>query len=256
LKLDRAGAHLDDLDRQVKDFIASEPYEMYATSPDPITQATEFRVRVHRQPPPALGLLAGDCLINLRAALDHVVYAAATAHVGGAPAKPRALQFPICLDANSFRDGATQRCIRELSQSARDAIEQLQPYHSSNAEIHPLSVLAELCNADKHRVINIVAGYAHARRHRLTQVGGPEPGVTTGVGPEMGALVDGMVVARLEAPRNAFGYVDGEVELWLDYMLVFDPNGPVPNAPLEPTLIAIRDYIRDTVLPALHPFVP
>jgi len=114
--------------------------------------------------PPALarwGLLLGDCLHNLRCALDHALYAVAIAESGVNPPPDAAtLQFPITSSAAAF--DAARRRIRSLSAAAQRAIEAWQPYNSPQETADPLLLLNELDNIDKHRSLHL--GFFHLLR--------------------------------------------------------------------------------------------
>ena len=97
-------------------------------------------------------LLAGEAIQNLRAALDHAVYAA-TRRPG-----PRS-QFPIFTDRCEFQV-LSPRQIPRIPEAMRATVERAQPYNHTPAD--PKSDLLELLltysNIDKHRALATVAG--------------------------------------------------------------------------------------------------
>jgi hypothetical protein len=115
--------------------------------------------------------MVGDCLFNLRCALDHAVYALHENVL--APAQFVAVegrtQFPI-LDAahrRTLKGGAPLptskwRDIGALGDSERRRIEFFQPYNGTDAVIgydlvrYLLSELQRLNNIDKHRSLHVV----------------------------------------------------------------------------------------------------
>src|SRR4051812_7680913 len=73
LKLVRADEHLETLDNQITSFLEREPYSVsYERKPDGSEHI--YRAHVVEDPPLALGVLIGDCLQNMRSALDHLVW--------------------------------------------------------------------------------------------------------------------------------------------------------------------------------------
>ncbi len=94
-------------------------------------------------------LLAGEAVQNLRAALDHSVYAAS----GG----EERTQFPIHKSAEAFA-ACPSSWLKGVPEATVAAIERSQPYHLAPQKptAEPLYVLRELSNADKHRVLATV----------------------------------------------------------------------------------------------------
>ena len=106
-------------------------------------------------------LLAGEAMQNLRASLDHSIYAAS----GG---KERT-QFPIYKNAEDF--AARPRSVLEgVPEATVVAIERSQPYELApeNPTAEPLYLLRELSNADKHRVLATVTA---AVQHEAIGIG-------------------------------------------------------------------------------------
>jgi len=102
------------------------------------------------------GLYFGDMLHNLRGALDHLAYALADKD-SPTRCEERDTQFIIVPDAAAFARASWH--LKHLSQRHRDLIEGEQPYVQQPADvaIHPLSVLEQLSNVDKHRIIHVVS---------------------------------------------------------------------------------------------------
>jgi hypothetical protein len=100
------------------------------------------------EPPPALAsAVVGDIVVNLRSALDHLVWGLAKPERRGKHTK-----FPIHC-RNSEKDMKLfKAALAGVPKGAADAIERMQPYHGpGEPRDRPLAVLAELVNEDKHR---------------------------------------------------------------------------------------------------------
>lgn len=121
-------------------------------------------------PPPIVGLLVGDCIHNLRSALDHIVYSLiSTNHLRlGKPPSEKAM-FPICDTRSGYlhQIGKLKR-LDGIPDAVATFIESLQPYHTREKgldhTLHPLWVLNKLENIDKHRRLTLasaVARHAH-----------------------------------------------------------------------------------------------
>ena len=115
-----------------------------------------------REPPPldTWGLVIGECVHNLRSALDNLAYALARLE-RDPPAFPGKIAFPIFTDEASY-NAKGRRCINQLPQASVDLIERLQPFQRDGspefgiAASDPLVVLQWLSNTDKHRVPSVV----------------------------------------------------------------------------------------------------
>jgi hypothetical protein len=110
------------------------------------------RFQMHRRPPLRFGVLLGDCVHNLRSSLDHAVWQT-TLLDGGVP--DHRTQFPIASRSEKQFERMADVGIPGLSDEHRELIRSVQPYHrGADARTHPLSVLADLSNTDKHQVVN------------------------------------------------------------------------------------------------------
>ena len=78
LKLDRAREHLASLDSEWRRWRDGEPYR-FAHEADPDTGENVIRLEVLERPPPKFAVILGDCVHNLRSALDNLAYELAVA---------------------------------------------------------------------------------------------------------------------------------------------------------------------------------
>jgi hypothetical protein len=108
-----------------------------------------FSVARVTPPPLAVSVLAGEILHNLRCPLEYLVCAflekeGVTRH--------NTHGFPVCLTADTFVKKAKVK-LKGLSPAVVAAIDGLQPYHRSDPDRHPLHILEEFNNIDKHRLL-------------------------------------------------------------------------------------------------------
>ncbi|MFX0577130.1 hypothetical protein [Nocardia nepalensis] len=156
LKLMRAREHVDMLDAAVKRFRQSHPYEFRPECKpnEPGTPDVFIRVVVTQAHdiPDTWPLVVGDALTNLRAALDHAVYP----HIRRQRPNmaDRDIQYPIHNTRAQF-ENKTRFFTRPVYQVVNDS----QPYRATEPQWHPLAVLRDLVNCDKHRTL-IVSNYA------------------------------------------------------------------------------------------------
>jgi hypothetical protein len=110
--------------------------------------------------PPApddIGLLIGDCLQNLRSALDHEVYRQAAANKGRGWNRLDECQFPIYREEQAF-DRANQKLIGGLHAHVRDFIRSIQVFAQPKDTVaDPLHLLNRLARVDRHRLLHIAA---------------------------------------------------------------------------------------------------
>jgi hypothetical protein len=157
-KIRRAGEHLDAWIAEVAEVSARNPYAAIKERSADGTEVS-LTLRVDEMLPFARwSLIIGDCVHNLRSALDHLIYAAAITHAqSDPPPGQRRLMFFIGRDDlhvenNSWRLGDLWQ-----DQSFRTTFKELQPYNRPEAEgLRPLAVLEEFDVRDKHRLLNVV----------------------------------------------------------------------------------------------------
>jgi hypothetical protein len=104
----------------------------------------------------------GDCLHNLRSALDHLVYAIAVHESGqNPPPKEGTLAFPLANSPAEFKKARNR--IATLSSGVQDVIERVQPFNrTTNGKASAIGVLAKLDDIDKHRLLQLVALMPHS----------------------------------------------------------------------------------------------
>ena len=149
LRLERAKEHLDILHVEIREFLNTKPPSI---TTEENTQDGLYILRC--QIPtidPRLAIIAGDAVDNLRSVLDHIAWQVALT-IGRRPYKRTA--FPI-VDENTTKKMRTFDDItKDIPPTAIDKIKAFQPYHRGTSyKTHPLWILDELCNINKHRVI-------------------------------------------------------------------------------------------------------
>lgn len=106
------------------------------------------------------GLLAGECIHNMRSSLDNLAFALARLRCDP-PHNPNKISFPIYKDQARFMENG-RRNIDQLPADAASLIEKIQPFQrydsgqGDSPDKDPLALLQELNNADKHRIPSIV----------------------------------------------------------------------------------------------------
>jgi hypothetical protein len=150
LKLARASEHLKSLDEQVRSLSHAEADRAIAAQDFGTDQAFTPTMgdRDDVEDSLGLGVILGDFLSNLRAALDHAANGLAS------PARGEFTKFPIYTDRRKFRRDADAN-LAGVSDEHRADIERMQPYTRSRRG-RVLKALNDLVNIDKHRVVKVV----------------------------------------------------------------------------------------------------
>jgi hypothetical protein len=138
-------------------------------------------------------LLLGDFIHNLRAALDHAVWAITPEDIQ--ETRPTEVAFALRSTEQSYAKWARAR--RDwYGPEVFELLKSSQPFNAvGTGKLHPLHILQFLSNTDKHQLLNIVA-------NTQVDLGGvtvdPEPpgGVISTV--NQGVVAKGSLLARVE----------------------------------------------------------
>jgi hypothetical protein len=170
LKVRRAKGQIELLRETEEAFRRDSDYEIVRAEFNPKTGKYAYRVRGNAIPEPEWGVWIGEIAHNLRSALDGLVYQLVCAN---GKAVTNRTQFPIFVRHFDKKIGKTTiygfagqqygnagPMIAGVSAKHQAMIERLQPYHRNGryrtGPNHPLALLREINNADKHRLIQVV----------------------------------------------------------------------------------------------------
>jgi len=220
LKIIWAYHHLKLLNTEVDLALKSQPNAVVGQI-EPETGDKVYRAQMTSQPPREWGLILGDCVHNLRSALDHMVWDLVQLN-GQTPDSNT--EFPIYWDRAKYSlKGEADRKLRGVSTQAVDLIEQAQPYHAGQPQGHPLWILRELDVRDKHRSILLTASIANLRD--FGYYGDlVEPVKWGGL-----AFEDQDEILRIPARTHA----QGSVQPHFTCDVAMDVTGPSPGRPLR-----------------------
>lgn len=151
LKIVRAKEHLNALKKEIGEWRRDHLERVPIQGDD---KAVSIALGAYRPAsPPRWGLLAGDCIANLRASLDHILWEivakSSKPRVRVGSKKGRDVQFPISAKAVGVRKRLTElkRPPFNLPADAAKLIKRVQP---RKAPYKPLLTLNRLANRDKH----------------------------------------------------------------------------------------------------------
>ena len=145
-KIARAKKHLDDLTREIRTFVESGAYEQVKEDDPNRPGYTLHKIKLIKAIPISIEDSAGDCIDNLRGALDHACYGAAIA--SGNP-NPRNAYFPFAGDAERL-ETAIKGNSKDVPQEIYPLFRRLAPYKGGDELLWTLNLL---CVADKHKII-------------------------------------------------------------------------------------------------------
>jgi hypothetical protein len=233
--------------------------------PYPTKNRVRFLLTLHAplSPPGELPVLIGDCLTNLRASLDHLVYGIAMKYTNSSStedlAKQTSLQFPIYDDAKRF-SAWRGKVVRFLSPDVLAVLESFQPYQGWDGVVarlerhlskNPRWVLNALVNADKHRALMPVTQLRFSNVRFAAKI--------PGEGSEASGYISGSYKHR-DTIIDFHFYPESpnaEVTVGDDFTedVAFSEEWPAANRPVSLLLHGLADNIRDFVFPELEPFL-
>jgi hypothetical protein len=155
-KIDRGRerlANLKDVERALND----PAHERMVIDYDPEQRCHIASFLFQELPPVDLALTLGECIHALRGALEYVTCQLAWKAKGREPTRKEAkqIQFPICDEPEWFSGSAV---LGQVEDEAAKELALHQPYAEKLSRAHDpalLSILRELSNQDKHRLIVI-----------------------------------------------------------------------------------------------------
>ena len=243
-------------------FAKRHPYK-FGHQVDPKTGHHAFSIHAVEDPPEGLGVLIGDALYNFHSALDHLVWQFTLAN-GNVPPNPiplrsrwRNVAFPIFRDKPTDFRKKTARNLWGLTENARRFIANEQPFAPGKGDptLHPLWVLYELSNADKHRTFHLTSHYLQWIR----AVGSPmKEGQKLSVYPVSAGKFPGpfekdtvLAVFGIDPPQPELNF---QPEAHLD--IAFDKgSAPVEGVPVLRVLASIGAHIEE-LLKRARPHLP
>lgn len=205
--------------------------------------------------------LLGECLYNMRASLDHLVWAIGRKTQGRAPAS-NLIAFPVC-DHSEAWEKTGKRRVADLPEGAQNLILGMQPYQGFQPTASPQSadrqkerrwhlrrsllwVVNHLNNVDKHRHIPVSA-FAASRIKWQAPFRSYIPASFQGIG--------GIVTGRTEVLRVACD-VEEHPEVKAEVTVEVSIQDPeVPGIRVCDFLQKAHDHFRDIIIPPLEPYL-
>jgi hypothetical protein len=149
-KMIRAHENIEGIGREINDWFESIKVNMYlktaADLPSPwlVVHANDYI------PPIRFSVLIGECVHNMRSAVDNLV--CGLARTLKPTCKCAGLAFPLLADQEEW-DEKADNSLKGIPPAAKEVIRQLQPW-AGTISPNPLTILNKLSNLDKHRACN------------------------------------------------------------------------------------------------------
>lgn len=134
--------HIANLERQIAQFFKTEPYGQ-TVEIDIDTGEKIYKYKLTKPMPVRLKGIARDAVVNLRSALDQVMFA-----LGG-----RGNYFPFSDNAREFETNMKGRC-KNIPNEIKALVRGLEPYKGGDDLLYALNALS---NTNKHGIITPVA---------------------------------------------------------------------------------------------------
>ncbi|HVE67848.1 MAG TPA: hypothetical protein VNB64_04635 [Solirubrobacteraceae bacterium] len=234
---------MDDLDAAIQRWLKGDAYTV---TDEFDLEADENVVAVEPRgaPPQGLAVLIGDCVHNMRSALDNLIYDLSWAQ-GGPLTKEVATgcEFPV-FGPRPPRTSELVKRIGAIDPPAQAVIKALQPHHRGNDfASDPVWVLDQLWNIDKHRSLHLTL-FGHAG----TGIGAPGEMFHA----EHITLLSGPIRQRGRTPllRYRLKPLPGtkvNMKNAPSFDVAFGQGTPCAGSPVTPTLTALRTYVADQV---------
>lgn len=247
VKVHRAQAHFDVLDAEVRSFLRTKPY-FVSMKREPEINGVVVCAEALQKPPATWSVVIGDCVHNLRTALDYLVWQLVKANDGTLTYRE---EFPVFTNSRDYAQNTSSK-IGGVSDLAAERIESLQPYSGRNDWRQDLVTLHDLDRFDKHRALQ-VTGFVLSgfRMATATSNGNATPEYLVPSGP----FEDGQPIGRVAfTPIGPDAKLEVRPEASFD--IAFDePDSAATGLLVVPALIACTNAAR-RVLRAFADLLP
>jgi hypothetical protein len=250
-KIARASRGLKELGDELIAFGNQHPHEIVRYN-DTDRREQVFFLRIYQTPPPILGVSTGEFIHNLRSALDHLANALPLKAGAIRPAKT---QFPVFVRKEPDHadkslpcfDRDAPRFIGDVTDAAMMVVQSVQPYNRPEApQDHPLAVLHDFWNWDKHNAIPVVL--AALAPITYTDIDAREGGSVYLASP--GPVHDCQVLAAFGISDKPEAQVKGKIDIAIE--VAFGRGGPAIGASFLPTLFDILNFVDQQVAAPLE----
>lgn len=233
-KIRRAREHFDVLESKINAFLNPNPYRVAVDH----TVPNLYVVRIDNEPPELpfeeWGLLIGDCVHNLRCALDYIAW-----QLAGSDPGDRMTLFPIFETVYGWNRPKSKSRRAKLPLCAISMMQAMQPYQAKNPPKTALNGLRLLDDADKHQLLTVAVPLQNTIRLILKRVPIDRLIVPT-INYIDTPLHNGAIIA---VARTPVGSPDVEMDAYFTPEIAFG-KGLLPNERPR-VLVSLRNIFTD-----------
>jgi hypothetical protein len=263
-RVDQAEDRLNEIGSMIEGFVADDPYGVVGKlSQQGQSQATlVYYMSEKKSVPRKVSVVLAEVFGHLRSSLDHLMCALCESNTGNDA--PPGTQFPIFKDRPVFRalDGAGNPKrgsgrwqMRGAEIRVRAIVQEMQPYkHGNSASAHPLWVLHQFANMDKHRKPHLTGAILQGASAGIGNMWGVNLYVHH-IGVATGAFKKGAEISRLTFTITNPANYRVDMNHQITYGVAFDPKGPGTGGLVVPTVQPLIAHLREIVFPNLEPFI-
>ena len=233
-KIKRANQHVHDLQAAVNTF-AERKSNRVITEVDKKAGKTVFKAQITEDIPPEISAIIGDCVHNLRTALDYII---CTAVVTNGRQITRRHGFPIALSQKKFETDCVSK-IAGTSQEVARLVRRLKPYKGG---CEPFWIIHNLDALDKHQAI-VPVWYAYRSMviSPAANFSGLKPGdesfaLTLSPRDRVIPVYDGTELMIFSGDTSAFDLTKQYTNVNFAFEIAFGESQVVQGEPVGPTL--------------------
>lgn len=145
LKIERAKHHINDLDVEIKTFLARNPFVLMTRVEKKPARKIAF-IKNKIPIPPAISLITGDAVHNLKSALDMLAWAM----VGDKAKNPTRVLFPFADTREGLVGSIGNREMHLAGEDVVAVVKKFEPHGGGNELLYGIQILD---TADKHHFI-------------------------------------------------------------------------------------------------------
>jgi hypothetical protein len=244
-KMIRAHEHYETFAREIDEYLSAMKLGMYVKSardrPNPwlVISANDYI------PPIRLSAIAGDCIHNMRSALDNLVCGLALTIDHGCNCKNT--KFPFTENEPDWTANAPTR-LGKIPVQAGEIIRRLQPW-CDPAEPNPLLMLNKLSNMDKHQFCAFSLAYSQDSVFRIYCLDGSIVEIV----PKEQLHLGQTHTFPLPVHSSRVGHT-ARVEARGTFVITFRKDGPWGDLHVTSILHRCFDHIEKKVIAPLRPF--
>ena len=205
--------------------------------------------------PVEFAVRAGEIVHHLRSALDYVVVSMALANDADAKLSHK---FPITKGSKEFDRALTSGALDGLTSGQIETIRSRQPWNQPEIEHHPLRLIAELDNQDKHRLL-IVAAAAATLDEKITIL--HDEAMASALGVRSDTQITNFEVHRGELRASPTDYftmhlAKPDPTVLLDAPVKIELSLPTMGSHVRPPAGPLLAWLHQSVIATLNAFRP